>query len=949
MNEHHFISYSRSHDSEFVEKLRDELQRGEPRFRVWIDQSDMQMGIWTKQIEVAIDTCRSFLLVVSEESTKSEYVEKELLRAQTDKKPIIPLLRDSKVKMPYLAGGLQYVDFSPDRDFDKGLAQLRKFLKDPEPLAPVHQPPPTNPAVINSPPLVAPAYFQGRDEQYRIMEEFLSDDAKALFWISGRAGSGKTALACRVLERVRRGHWADPNRSVAIEAIAYVGQEHHSRSHWLKLFAELRRLLAAKRREEIRKQRRWRDKNAFTLEIQNFLTGLADRRIVLLVDHVDDLIDLQTRNLTDPDLRNVLKAVLSITTHRLKVIVTSRVLPIDLPRAQQGRWHSLNLGEGLSQSEAIQLLKALDQDANVGLRDGNELLLAEICRRTQGNPLALEEVHRTLVMNPAIYPATILRDDKAFLLSNVLDILIGQSYACLDRHSKLLMQVLSVSESPVTVEAVAWIFRHYLPDIDPEQVLSRLVNMQLVRKIHDCFLLREADRRYVASQLTDGASSAKGSTDDIHLDRFTLYQQYAGYFREIGFSDELRADAPQLHAFRFLCGAGDFEAAARILGELETRLFALGRYQELAQYYEQLAGKLHDIDLERHRLDTLARIYHRLGNLARAIAYYEEGLKCVRDACNRSGECHYLASLAICKQESGDLVGTALYSMASLELAQQTGDSAQEAHIWSILGDSLASLGQIPAAIQAGERALKLARDTFQREIEVVARVNLGQYRAALGDIDHAQIECDRACRIAEAIGFQLGESAARRNLGTLKFDKHEYKKAATDLKEAMQLADVSQNVQLQQTARTELATALLLNDNLSEAEAIVGEAIRFDTPLFNPDAFSLRGVILHRQGKAREAADSFLQALKQAEVVLKRTSRLYRELDAMGLSYSGLMLSEQTDEYLDEAIGAYEAARLITNEPGIVRRMLCLFNALAQADSEKKLASIRKAIDPGN
>lgn len=56
-------------------------------------------------------------------------------------------------------------------------------------------------------------------------------------------------------------------------------------------------------------------------------------------------------------------------------------------------------------------------------------------------------------------------------------------------------------------------------------------------------------------------------------------------------------------------------------------------------------------------------------------------------------------------------------------------------------------------------------------------------------------------------------------------------------------------------------------------------------------EAHALSGVIRKRQGKMREAAESFYQALKQAEVVLNRTSPYYLGLDAMGLSYSGLTL----------------------------------------------------------
>lgn len=318
------------------------------------------------------------------------------------------------------------------------------------------------------------------------------------------------------------------------------------------------------------------------------------------------------------------------------------------------------------------------------------------------------------------------------------------------------------------------------------------------------------------------------------------------------------------------------------------------------------------------------------------------------DAHNWPGECRDLANLAIGKQESGDLVGTTLYCMAALELARQTGDRTWEAHVWNIIGGSLASLGQISTAIQTSECALKLTRDNnLEREIEVVSLVHLAQCHAALDDGNQAEATCVGACRIAQAIGYRLGESIARQNLGILRLSRGSYESAIEDLTKAKELADVTRSVQLQQTTRLEIATALLLGGELSEAEATVDEALRYDTLLFSSEAHVLRGVIRQRQRKAREAAGSFYDALDKAQAVLKQTSRHYRALDVMGLSYSGLTLAEETNDYLDGAVEAYEAARPIANKPGIVRRRLRLFEALAQTDSGRKLAKVREAIDP--
>ena len=506
------------------------------------------------------------------------------------------------------------------------------------------------------------------------------------------------------------------------------------------------------------------------------------------------------------------------------------------------------------------------------------------------------------------------------------------------------MQVLSAAESPVAGDAVASVFLHYHqgPNIDPLQALNRLVNMQLVQSTQQGYYLRDADRWYVASQLTEGASSILGGPDGVHISRHALIKQFADFLPRMG--DE--SIPHQLDQFNLLYNGKDYVAAVEVLKRLEVSLFEQGRYKDLAQYYEQLEGKLEDHKLVHHRVDTLARIYHRLGDLDRAAKKYEEGLKWVRDAGDQIEECHYLANLALCKQESGDLAGTTIYCKAALELLQQIGAGAWEAHIWNIIGETLACLGLIFDAKQASEHALALACDNLQREIEVVARVNLGQHYEELGDFNQAQQECESACRIAQAIGFQLGESAARRNQGILKLNKSKFKLAAEEFNKALKLADITQSVQLQQTIRIELAKTLLFDNKLGDAEATVNEALQYDTPLFSPEAYALRGVILHRQGETGKAVESFYSALEKAQAVVKRTSQYYRGLDVMGLSYSGLTLLEN-EPYLDEAIEAYQASGFLTHEPGIVRRRLRLFEALAQSDSEKKLAPIRKAIYP--
>jgi hypothetical protein len=93
---HIFISYS-SKDLKYANHLNKLLtERG---FEVWMDKFRVLPGMsWWDEIEKAIIKCSAFIIIMSENSRKSDWVKRELLIARDDKnrKPIIPVLLEGK-------------------------------------------------------------------------------------------------------------------------------------------------------------------------------------------------------------------------------------------------------------------------------------------------------------------------------------------------------------------------------------------------------------------------------------------------------------------------------------------------------------------------------------------------------------------------------------------------------------------------------------------------------------------------------------------------------------------------------------------------------------------------------------------------------------------------------------------------------------------------------------
>lgn len=116
-----FISYSHK-DKDYVHSLAETLRQN--GFEIWIDNR-IDYGIqWAPEIQQQLDNCDAFILVASENSFQSEWVQHEVTRAQRKKKPFFPLLLSGDTWLSIES--VQYVDVKdgnlPPQKFYENLA-----------------------------------------------------------------------------------------------------------------------------------------------------------------------------------------------------------------------------------------------------------------------------------------------------------------------------------------------------------------------------------------------------------------------------------------------------------------------------------------------------------------------------------------------------------------------------------------------------------------------------------------------------------------------------------------------------------------------------------------------------------------------------------------------------------------------------------------------------------
>jgi hypothetical protein len=104
-----FISYSRA-NSNFVVRLAKDLKAA--GHDVWLDQLDIPKGArWDDELENALRTCTTFLIILSPESIESQNVKDEIGYAIDAGKHILPIMI-KQCEIPFRLRRFQYVDFT---------------------------------------------------------------------------------------------------------------------------------------------------------------------------------------------------------------------------------------------------------------------------------------------------------------------------------------------------------------------------------------------------------------------------------------------------------------------------------------------------------------------------------------------------------------------------------------------------------------------------------------------------------------------------------------------------------------------------------------------------------------------------------------------------------------------------------------------------------------------
>jgi predicted ATPase/transcriptional regulator with XRE-family HTH domain len=734
-----------------------------------------------------------------------------------------------------------------------------------------------------------------------------------LLTLTGPGGVGKTRLAIEVADRVA-GDFADGVVFVDLAPLRDPG---------LVLSAIAQRLGVDER-------------DAAPLP-GRLATALLPRQLLILLDNFEHLMAARDSVLT---LLEACPQVVMLVTSRVALNVRGGreypIAPLALPD------ETVEL-ETLGGSPAVQLFleRASATGAEIPLDVGAAHTVAEICRRLEGLPLAIElAAARTRLFPPA---ALLDRLDRRLpvLAGGPHDLparqktmrdAIAWSYELLDEPEEALFRRMCVFTGGCTFDAAEVVCGDGDGDGGPT-VLDRLAGLVASS------LLRRDDADPVGARLAEADPSRVTMLETIreygterldeHAETEAVGQRHAAYYLALA---EATAAA--------LSGADAAAGLARLDTEhdnLRTALrWAVDRSDRVTAL--RLAG-------------ALWRFWAQRGHLSEGRQWFAEAfaLPGGTGPVSPATQVNWLVGAARLAMEQAAFDDAAAYCADAAEVAQEQGDATDQVAVLNTKGLLARGLNQYADSVQAHEVALPLAREAADHtgaatallglayaamftgdapRVGPLAEQSLAEARESTDPLVQAQVlyfmswvasngaGLDRArALVTEALDLyaSLGDTSGRAEalfvLGTVEMYSARYQEAADFITESLELHRNSGAEPITARDLGGLGTALLNLGDLARARAVLEESLVVGRRCDDRWCLAMSLMLLGQV----DLADG---DLSHAQVVLVEAGSLFQEIGNMvyqpwcleGLA--GLAAAGGNYERAAELAGARDALR---------------------------------------
>ena len=488
---------------------------------------------------------------------------------------------------------------------------------------------------------------------------------------------------------------------------------------------------------------------------------LKDKHVLLVLDYCEHLIEACAE----------LSETLLYACPKLRLLVTSRE-PLDIP--DEATWSVLSLAtpdlerlsftdrdfvSTLMEYESVRLFdeRAKSVMPSFILTNENALTVAQICRRLDGIPLAIE-LAAAMVPELSVDKIAERLNERFRLLTGgrhtampkdrTLRIVIGWSYGALSEAEQMLLRRLSVFVGGCTAdvaEIVCW-GRGLETDLIAG-LLARLESRALAIVDRQSgtarYSMLEAIRQYSRDELLDAGETAwvQGRFLDFYLRLAEETEARLQGAEQSVWLEWLEVEYDNLRAALEWGQAShaNAEAGLRLAGALWAFWYLRGKLSEGRLWLEgALTGARGGTSARAKVFNAAGHLAYMQGDLIAARLFYEESLAIRRESGDKRGIVHSLHSLGQVLKAQGEYGQAERLYEESLAVSREMGNNESVAISLYDLGCVLVCRGNTLRAAGILRESLRLWRGAGNALRVANCLVNLGQTAAAAGTRESA-------------------------------------------------------------------------------------------------------------------------------------------------------------------------------------------------------------------
>ncbi|MGO8958954.1 MAG: LuxR C-terminal-related transcriptional regulator [Streptosporangiaceae bacterium] len=515
--------------------------------------------------------------------------------------------------------------------------------------------------------------------------------------------------------------------------------------------------------------------------------AVADRYLLVVLDNAEHVLGAAAK-LADAMMRSCPRACLLLTSREPLGISGEhvfRVPSLAVPPA------GLAAADRLAAFDSVQLFaeRASLHRQGFALDDANAAVVAAICARLDGIPLALELAAARLG-SLSVSEISSRLDQRFRLLTGgsrtalprhqTLRALIDWSYDLLNPAERIVLDRLSVFAGDWTLEAAEAVTSR--GDTAEWQVLDRvaaLVDKSLVQadEINGStrYRLLETVRHYAAERLALRANSELGETRAAHRDYYLALVETAGTRLrgpdEAVWLDRLEVEFDNIRAALAFSVAdpGKAEPGLRLATGLRWFCQMRGHGGEVLEALTVLLERP-DARMPTHAraraLTASCHLLNHFGNDSTIPALAGEAISIARSLADASVTADALSQLCWFRLERGDLPAARAEIDEAVGLARTTGDPRLIADLLGRRAVFKGEAGDLDAAFADNQEALTLSRAAGDNYRIAITLANLGIYELAAGDLRSARAHLEEASMLADNLGYKNMSVGLRQNLG---------------------------------------------------------------------------------------------------------------------------------------------------------------------------------------